>query len=241
MFYIISFFALLIGFSIFYIENKSNNNSILHSSFISYEWLNNILKNISLKLLKSLIVAFILLLFTGELPHSATSGSEDTEQENMKTDNTLEESNKSNEESNKSNEPSNTSNEPSNTNNQPSKAERNLADYYLSGGWEAELHRLMAEHTEQQNKEIDLEIKKDNLHTRDDEELTKEELEKKNELFKQREQNVSWILSENLNELKITESIAAQNRPEGSNNDVGSSQNKRALDEDNSEANKKNK
>jgi len=236
LFYIISFFALLIGFSIFYFENKSNNNSIMHSSFISYEWLNNIFKNISLKLLKSLIVAFVLLLLTGELPHSATSGSE-----NLETDNTLEESNTKNKESSTSNEPSNTSNEPSNTNNKPSEAKKNLADDYLSGGWEAKLHRLMAEHTEKQNNKIDLEIKNDNLHTRADEELTKEELEKKNDLFKQREQNVDWILSEYVKELQINDNIATQNRPEGSNNDAESSQNKRILDEDNSEANKRKK
>jgi len=236
LFYIISFFALLIGFSIFYFENKSNNNSIMHSSFISYEWLNNIFKNISLKLLKSLIVAFVLLLLTGELPHSATSGSE-----NLETDNTLEESNTKNKESSTSNEPSNTSNEPSNTNNKPSEAKKNLADDYLSGGWEAKLHRLMAEHTEKQNNKIDLEIKNDNLHTRADEELTKEELEKKNDLFKQREQNVDWILSEYVKELQINDNIATQNRPEGSDNDAESSQNKRILDEDNSEANKRKK
>ena len=225
LFYIISFFTLLVVFSIFYFEDMYNNPSIKHSSFISYELLNNFFKNLSLKLLKSLIVAFILLLLTGELPHSATSDSENTSEDTS----SVKKEDKNTEEENA--EKSDTSNKSSET---------NFAQDYMTGRMSF-LHDLMLKHTVNMNDTLDSEIKKDNLHTKDDEELTKEELEKKNDLFEKREKNVDWILSESLKKMQLDESIATQNKPEDSNNNVESSQTKRTLDENNSEVNKRKK
>ena len=238
LFYIFSFLALLTISSILFFKNITINSHTVHSNLLPYKFFNNLLKSSFIKLIKSLVMFLALFLVSGELSYNTGTDS-DTDSETSPIDKgkqkeSIDLKNSTSEEDKI--DPKDKTLEEENSETKGKTYAKREGNSYLNERF-SRIHQLMIEHTEDLNKKLESELKKDDLHLKEDNELTKEELEKKEDLLNKRSQNVDWILSESMQKLKLDESTATQS----SDNNTETSQNKRTINEEDFEANKRKK